>query len=185
MRQRHSLRPRACSQRGGFSLVEVAVTVAVLVVGAGMLAQTIVALGKVNDTNRETALAMQAVRNMLETLRSEPLEDVFALYNADPSDDPGGKGSAPGSHFTVDELSANEGATVSTGTIAFPSVNGELREDFVDAELGMPRDLNGDRDIDADDHSGDYGILPVRIQIDWSGRTGDRTLAIHTSLGEF
>jgi len=177
--------PHARSGRGGFSLVEVAVTIAVLVVGAGMLAQTIVALGKVNDTNRETALAMQAVRNVLETLRSEPFEDVFALYNATPDDDPGGKGTAPGSQFTVAELSAAEGALVSMGTIGFPSVNGALREDFIDPALGMPRDLNGDLAIDGGDHAGDYGILPIRIQINWSGRTGNRTLAIHSSLGEF
>ena len=58
----------------------------------------------------------------------------------------------------------------------------ELREDYVDAELGMPADLDGVPGIDDDDHSGDYRILPVRVQVQWSGVSGTRTLAVETVL---
>ncbi len=61
------------------------------------------------------------------------------------------------------------------GEILFPSVGGELREDVVDASLGMPRDLNGDGAIDALNHADDYIILPITIRIRWMGVSGRQT----------
>jgi hypothetical protein len=60
----------------------------------------------------------------------------------------------------------------------------ELREDVVDAGLGMPRDLNLDGVIDALDHSGDYRILPVRVLVEWTGMSGNRTHRLETVLSE-
>lgn len=51
----------------------------------------------------------------------------------------------------------------------------ELREDTVDPNLGMPRDLNGDGVIDGLNHASDYVILPVRIEVKWSESGADRT----------
>jgi len=61
----------------------------------------------------------------------------------------------------------------------------ELREDYVDEELGMPRDLNGDSIIDAEDHKEDYILLPMVIRVEWAGRHGPRTYEIHTMLADF
>jgi hypothetical protein len=104
-------------------------------------------------------------------MRAAEFEQVFALYNPDPADDPLGSGTAPGSTFTVDGLSpAAAGAVV--GRIEFPVVDGLLRETCVDAELVMPRDLNLDGVVDSNSRAGDYAILPVRIVVEWASRTG-------------
>jgi hypothetical protein len=79
---------------------------------------------------------------------------------------------------------SNAGAPV--GTIQFPTFDPgtgvELREDFVDAQMGMPADLNGDGTIDDADHSGDYRFLPVRVRVQWYGALGTRTLTVETVL---
>ena len=73
------------------------------------------------------------------------------------------------------------------GEVVFPTeMNGgvlELREDVVDASMGMPRDLNLDGVIDALDHSNDYRILPVVIRVDWESGTRDREFEVRTILG--
>jgi hypothetical protein len=71
-----------------------------------------------------------------------------------------------------------------TGRIIFPESidTGELREDIEDEALGMPRDLNGDGEIDAVNHAKDYLLLPVRIRVEWSGLTGDRSYELYTVL---
>jgi hypothetical protein len=61
----------------------------------------------------------------------------------------------------------------------------ELREDLVDASLGMPRDLDGDNVIDDQDHALDYLILPVRIELEWLSSSGVRRFTITTQLTDF
>ena len=62
------------------------------------------------------------------------------------------------------------------------------RDEFIamregrDAQLGMPRDLNGDGAIDSENHAKDYLLLPVCIRIEWRGLTGDREYELHTVL---
>jgi len=60
----------------------------------------------------------------------------------------------------------------------------QLREDYQDAELGLPRDLNGNNVVDTADHSSDYLILPVRILIQWKGIAGARSMEVLTQLGD-
>jgi hypothetical protein len=60
----------------------------------------------------------------------------------------------------------------------------ELREDVVDTDLGLPRDLNGDGAIDGADHSADYRILPVRVTVSWTGQNGVRSMDFVTVLTE-
>jgi hypothetical protein len=70
-----------------------------------------------------------------------------------------------------------------TASIEFPGNTGAvLREDAVDAELGMPRDLDGDGTVDTDDHAGDYLVLPVRVRVTWDGVSGSRSYTICTVL---
>jgi hypothetical protein len=134
---------------------------------------------------REVAVATSEGRRMIETLHATPLEQVFALYNATDVDDPGGGVLAPGSNFAVAGLTARaDDADGMIGEILFPTAPGGavLREDVVDASLGMPRDLDGDGLIDADDHSNDYGILPVLIRLRWTGTAGASSLEFKTVL---
>jgi hypothetical protein len=67
-------------------------------------------------------------------------------------------------------------STVTTGGVEW------LREDVVDAALGMPRDLSGDGVVDGLNHAGDYSILPVRVRVEWSGARGDETFELETIL---
>ena len=60
-----------------------------------------------------------------------------------------------------------------------------VREDLVDAELGLPRDLNGDNVVDDQNHAGDYIILPVCIVVRWQGMFGERSLRMVTMLTDF
>ncbi len=61
----------------------------------------------------------------------------------------------------------------------------ELREDFTSEDLGLPRDLNGDSIIDAEDHSGDYLLLPITIRVEWAGPHGPRSYEVHSMLTRF
>jgi prepilin-type N-terminal cleavage/methylation domain-containing protein len=63
-----------------------------------------------------------------------------------------------------------------------PALHYTLREDFQDARMGLPRDLNGDSLIDDCDHSLDYLILPVHVEIVWRGRFGPRRYDLYTQL---
>lgn len=60
-----------------------------------------------------------------------------------------------------------------------------LREDFSNEALGLPRDLNGDSIVDSEDHSEDYGLLPILIRVEWEGRHGPRLYEVHSMLTEF
>ena len=169
--------------RRGFTLIEVTVVITVLTVAMGMLSKTIYSMSKLGPVNGETARAIQEARSILEELRSQDFENVFSLYNADPADDPGGVGTAPGSGFVVNGLNVRPGdADGMIGEILFPETGGDLREDVVDVRLGMPRDLNGDSAVDAGDHGGDYELLPVLVRLEWTGVTGDRSLDMYTLL---
>jgi len=163
---------RKRTRRAGFSLVEVMIGFCVLSIAVGAVASTLVATTSLNVANEELSRALDGQISQLEELRSVDFEEVFASYNGIEADDPQGAGSAPGSDFDVPGMDAWAGAAA-VGSIEFPGDGTELREDFVDRDLGMPRDLNGDGIIDGLDHSGDYIILPLRVTVRWSGRSGE------------
>ena len=174
--------------RGGFTFVELAVGMTVLLVALLILSSVVSSMAQQRAVNRETALAISGARNVLETLRSEDFAEVFALYDSDPADDPGGAGTAPGQRFDVAGLDPLPGAVNGLeGEIVFPTVAGagtsvQLREDVVNRALGMPRDLSGDNVVDAADHAQGYFILPVQIRVRWTGPNGPREYSMTTQL---
>ena len=171
------------SKTAGFTLIEVLVVLAILTVAVGYMARTVGSVGRLGPVSRETGRAVDAARATVELLRSGDFEQVFADYNADPADDPGGAGSSLGANFPAFGLSPQAGDLDGTvGQVRFPVIGAELREDVVDANLGMPRDLNGDGAIDALDHSADYQVLPFSILLEWNGRTGDRSTEIFSTV---
>ena len=95
-----SLRKGPAAQARGrssaFTLVEVAFVLAILLTGMGMFVHTITSTSKLGPVNRETVLALTAARGLAERIRSEAPAGVFARYNADPADDPGGRARPPG-----------------------------------------------------------------------------------------
>ena len=137
----------------------------IVTISLSMFARTMASSKSLDPIASETAVAASAARTLLEEMKAQPFDKLFALYNANPNDDPDGAGTAPGAHFAVPELRAIPGTMV--GTIIFPTIGGVLREDTVDAPLGMPRDLNASDIVETTDRAGDYVLLPVRIRLDW------------------
>lgn len=169
-----------------------------------IFSSTVVATARQRAIHRENAAAIGAARTALEVLRDEPFGNVFALYNADPGDDPGGPGTAPGANFPVPRLErAARAGTVPLGEIVFPALGKkggklgkllgggdaegkqELREDYEDRAIGMPRDLNGDGKIDKKDHAEDYVMLPVLVRVTWVGVAGPREVELHSILTDY
>lgn len=182
-RQQRSRRGRRGAR--GFTLLELSITIAVLVIGIGAVVSTMVASAAVGHTNREEQTALEAGRSAIETLKGGDFEQVFALYNQDPADDPL-PGTAPGAGFAVALLDPQRAdADGLEGQLFFPGDGIELREDFVDADLGMPRDLNLDGIIDGLDHADDYLVLPVRVRVQWTGENGNREIELVTTLADF
>ena len=147
-------------------MVEVMVAIVILTVSVYILSSTVTATIGHSGVKRERGLAVDGAMNLFEQMRSERFEDLFARYNSDPSDDPGGPGTAPGHHFTVSGLESQASDPDGfVGEIILPEATSgrdvQLREDVDIAKLSMPRDLNGDLVVDGEDHAMDYIVLPV------------------------
>jgi type II secretory pathway pseudopilin PulG len=175
------------------TLLELVLASLVFLVATSVFLRTLVALSGQRAVNRENAVAADATRNLIETMRNEVFGEVFALYNADASDDPVQLEPIPGNRFAVAGLAPlPDSPDGLVGEVFFPVVDAlggagpdldlELREDVVDAELGTPRDLNGDSLIDDLDHTGDYYLLPLSIRLRWQGRHGPREYVTTTML---
>ncbi len=162
-------------RRQGFTLVEVMIALTVVSVAVYMLSSTITATMVHSSARKERAISVETAMNVLERMRAVPFEELYALYNEDPHDDPDGPGTGPGATFNVPGLEPREGAQA-TGFIKLPSLEGKLRENLAMPELSLPRDLNGDLVIDAADHANDYRVLPIQIRIEWSGASGEGRL---------
>ncbi len=164
--------------QGGFSLVEIAIVALLLLVAIGSLSSAVVSSIQLSRSNEETAIADDAARQQMAQLRTVAFANIFANFVAAPDfdvrgltprrDDPDGR----------------------VGEIIFPTVGLELREDVVDPDLGLPRDLNGDGyppvgpSPDGADHSGDYIVLPVTIRLEWVGASGNRWTELNALLVE-
>jgi len=187
-------RPRG--PESGTTFIELMVVMTILVMVVSIFYQMVVSTSGLRHTNHENAIAAEAARVVIERMRNQPFDRVYALYNGDPEDDPAGAGTGPGHRFPVDGLDPVDGAEF-VGEIVFPSAEQapdqleppevepapwDLREDYTNEALGMPRDLNGDSVIDELDHRDDYILLPVRIHLEWRGKAGDRRFDLYTQL---
>ena len=160
----------------------------------GIYSSTVLATARMREITRGNTVAIAAARTTLALLRAVAFRAVFARFNSDPSDDPGGVGTAPGSTFPVPDLELLPGVDAPVlGTIIFPVVQrggGEnpgfrLSEENQNERLGMPRDLNGDSRIDGDPREDDYRILPIQVLIAWHDRSGDREARVYSTLAGF
>lgn len=180
---------RATRNRAGFSLLELLIAVGVLLFGLLGFSQAVLRSAATNEAARESALAAEAARELLETMQVEDFQTLFRRYNADPADDPGVAGSAPGPNFAVAGLDPQtDDADGLVGRIEFPVVAaapGVLREDLNLPAMGLPRDLDGDDVTDANDHADDYRLLPVIVRITWRGRATSSEAVFRTVLGNY
>ena len=190
-----SFRPTKRARRSeGLTIVELVVSLPIILIAASMIATTILSSTRQRHVHSENALVADAIREKLEEMRNQDFEELFILYNEELFDDPLGPGTAPGKRFTIPGLKpVADAVDEAIGEILLPTMNAggaidakwELREDIDASELGMPRDLNGDRIIDDLDHSGDYRLLPVCIIARWQSKLGTRQLRIHTLLAKW
>ncbi|MFT5052546.1 MAG: prepilin-type N-terminal cleavage/methylation domain-containing protein [Chlamydiales bacterium] len=175
----HSAR-RVCN---GFTLVELLVVMTIMTIALGEVTRSMLTISRLEPISRESDLALQAAATQLDTMRAQSFEELYSLYNDDAADDPDGPDTAPGRSFAVTGLGVRlDDIDGMTGRIELPLVGTELREDFDDVELGMPRDLNMDGATDALDHSGDYAVLPVRVLVEWSSDGRDRQVQLMTTM---
>ncbi|MSR62504.1 MAG: hypothetical protein EXS08_08670 [Planctomycetes bacterium] len=169
--------------REGFSLVDVCVALFILAIALGTLVGSIFYALRLEDVNAESAAASQQARAILEELNSMDFAEIFAAYNEVPGDDPDPTHDYVAALQTRERVLQVGGKGGPTVSVVFPSDGlGHLREDVDNPAMGMPRDLNGDEAKDANDHSGDYVILPVTLRLAWEGVGGDRTLEMSTLL---
>jgi type II secretory pathway pseudopilin PulG len=170
-------------------MLEIVIAIVVLLVAALGVSKAILASGRAEQMTREADRATQAARRVLESIQAEPFAEAFRRYNANPADDPGGAGTAPGANFSVAGLTAADGdADGLAGEVIFPRVTAapaELREDAVDAALGTPRDLDGDGVIDGVDHANDYLLLPVRVRVRWRSAAGPGVAELRTLIANY
>jgi hypothetical protein len=154
---------------------------------SGMIGSLVAAMS-LDRVNRESAIAQQAARRVLEEVQGVPFGEIFRTYDSWNGDDAGLTVAARGNTFAVTGLDPQIGdADGLCGQVIFPTVMvgpvPQLREDVADAALGMPRDLNGSGGApDAADHSGDYVLLPVRVRVQWRGVSGNRTVDLEMVL---
>jgi hypothetical protein len=177
--------PRVARAARGVTLLELAITVTFMTIAFGAVVSTLTASIFLSRSNSENHEAFLAACSVIERLRSTRFDQAFAAFNADPSDDPGGSGTAFGDAFDVTGLTPQaDDVDGRVGEILFPGGGFVLRENVVDARLGLPRDLDGDGAIDGADHADDYQLLPVVVRVSWRGESGERALEFTTLLAE-
>ena len=122
-------------------MVELMLTLSIMTVCTFMLSQTIISTIGQTPAKRERTIAIDAARNILEDMRKEPFTRIFALYNTSTSDDPAGPSTAPGPHFRVPELVAQDGDPDGfVGEIILPAPGPTLSEEAAFEALGLPRE---------------------------------------------
>jgi hypothetical protein len=164
--------------------MELMVVLTILTVALSLFSRTLVLSSRLDPVNRETVIAAEGARSMLETIRNNHFDEIVHVYNEDPADDPDGASTAQGRRFAVVNLDPRPGQPF-VGTVVMPfNEAGELREDHVDEMLGMPRDLNGDGEIDSENHIDDFIVLPIGVRLEWRGAIGERSLEMYSLFAD-
>jgi prepilin-type N-terminal cleavage/methylation domain-containing protein len=179
--------------KSGMTLIEVSVALPIVLVALGMFLQMLTAGLGVRNSSSETWAASCAAQDVLERMRNTEFRDLFQQFNADPMDDIAGPGTAHGHLFAAVGLkAAKPDENEFVGEVVLPFVNAgtnvapmwQVREDHVNADLGLPRDLNSDNLVDSLNHVADFSVLPILIRVRWQGRWGPRTFTLSTVLSE-
>lgn len=167
-------------------------TLSILVATLLGLSQALLDSMTTNALNRQVALATDGARRVISDLQGADLGQVFGLYNSSQQASALNGRAIEAGGFEIEGLTPVAGDPDGlTGRILFPeSEDGagfvQLREDHPDQRFGTPRDLNGDGVVgDGLDHSGDYRVLPVVIEVDWRGPAGPAHVEFKTVLSRY
>ena len=166
--------------RDGFTVVEMAVTLSVLMIALYALTSTVWRLHGLCDANQERRVAENALRSITEEVHSlsaaaqtDPMRWARTLSQAFA---PGGR---PGERFDVPELTRLRGSQ-SVGTIRVVT-DETITDEDIGFDLGLPRDLDGDGQVSNTDVSGGATLLPVVVTLRWKGAAGQREV-VHAFL---
>ncbi len=159
-------------RKGGFTLLEVTLAMTVLLVGMLAATASTLRMHSLRRVNRERAIAYNSVRTTTERLQSlsaraisEPAGWTASVLASVAN------GGEIGSTFDLRELQPRAGAA-NLGTIEV--VTDETKTDAeLGAQLGMPRDLDGDGLATHTDVSADALLLPVIVRARWQGASGN------------
>src|SRR6185436_6831064 len=119
-----------------------------------------------------------------ERLQAMSLSEIYATYNTNHADDPGGANTAPGPGFAVRGLDAPvDDPDGLPGRILFPEKNGVLSELDSEPQYGWTIDMDRDGLKVSADVSTTYRVLPVVVRVDWRGSGGDGHVEFKTVIG--
>lgn len=170
--------------RSGFSLVDVCLSMALLVVGLGVLIGSTFSAMKLDQVNASTALANQALRGMCEEMQAMPIDEVLDSYVLRGDEDERARDAKLARLTLRDPALASRAGKKPVAAARFP-LDGDgrtLREDLDLPALGLPRDLDGDGAIDSADKRATFRILPVVLELDWEGPSGPQHLQVSSVL---
>ncbi len=180
----HTPKARGLATNRGFTLIELMVSFSALLVVLLGFSRMLLSSHMASSTSHEATLAKEAARAMVEVLQATPLAEIYATRNANPADDPGLAGSAPGANFAVRGLTAvPDDADGMPGRILFPEQGGVLSELCIDPRYGWPMDMDRDGDQLTADVSTLYKLLPVVVRVEWRGAGGDGLVEFKTVIG--
>jgi hypothetical protein len=169
---RTSVTPRPARGDAGLALVEILVALSLLAIGFLSLVATLAQNARLQRITHEKHLAVVGAESILEDLRRADFRSVVTEF---------GSGASPGPNFDLVGLAARPGDVDGrVGRISF--ILDETAADTVAKQLGLPRDLNGDGDALDTSVKADYRMLPVRIEVEWSGAGGDSRIEIRGML---
>ena len=167
--------PRATRSRGGFTMLEISLALTILVVALVATTASNVRMNTLRKSNRDRIVAHNAVRTIVES--------VQAIAQAGTTDPNGfgnhvvtalSAGGELGTAFDVAELTPQLGET-RVGSIRV--ITDETSTDAaLGAELGLPRDLNGDGDALDTNVTATSRLLPVVITLRWRSQSGDQRI---------
>ena len=168
--KRHG-KKRKVGVQGGFTLVEVALAVIVLLVGLMALSASAVRVQGLARAARERMAAQNALRAKAEEIRSisraglaDPLGWGLHVTGA----------LAALATFPVEGLTPIEGQTT-VGSVRLIT-NETLDDAALGVELGMPRDLDGDGAATNNAVAGSARLLPVVLEARWTSPWGEQHL---------
>lgn len=166
--------------RSGFTVLEMAVTMSVLMVALYALTSTVWRLHDLSRANKERRVAEDALRSMCEAIhsisaaaRAEPASWARTLTNAF------GPEGRPGERFDVPELTPRDGME-SVGSVWIVT-DETVSDKDIGFELGLPRDLDGDGAATNTDVSQTATVLPVVLRLRWKSAASEREI-VHAFL---
>lgn len=158
----------ATRSESGFTVLEAAVSMAVLAVALLALWGTLVYCSRSNQAAEQKKRAMNAAQAKIEELKSSPFANLIAEF---------GPGGTTGDRFLVDRIDDDQARA--EGRIVFIVDESKALGDDASSE---PLDLNGDGDALDTDVSASYQLLPVKVTVRWEGALGSQRVDLRSVL---